>query len=83
MSDPYDAHAYFCCGFVCDACGAVLEPEPGFEGCSDPDLRRVADQARAAGWWVPLPEGPEGRMDPWICRCPGCAGYREPRGEVA
>jgi hypothetical protein len=47
MADPYDAHAYFICGFTCDDCEADLPPDDGFEGCDDRCCRHMADKAKA------------------------------------
>jgi hypothetical protein len=79
MADPYDAHAYFMCGFSCDDCQAELGPDEGFEGFDDRCCRHIADKAKAAGWYVPPPHGPEGRSDIQTCYCPECAKKREVR----
>lgn len=76
MSDPYDAYAYFILSFRCADCQADLEPDEGFEGCDDICCRHIADKAKALGWFVPPPEGPEGCMDLKTCYCPVCATKR-------
>ena len=76
MADPYDAHAYFLCDFTCGDCEAHLWPDDGFEGCDDICCRHIADKAKASGWYVPAPHGPEGRMDIQTCYCPECAKKR-------
>ena len=76
MVDPYDAYAYFILCFTCADCQADLPPDEGFEGCDDICCRHIADKAKALGWFVPPPEGPEGRMALDTCYCPACATKR-------
>ena len=76
MNDPYEAHAFFVCSFDCDDCGAEVLRDVGFEGCDDEGCRHIADKAKAAGWYVPPAEAPDGRMDVETCYCPECARKR-------
>src|SRR5262245_52237142 len=76
MADPYDAHTYFMSGFTCHDCQADLSRDEGFDGCDDRCCRHVADKAKASGWYVPPPHGPESRMDIQTCYCPDCAKKR-------
>lgn len=76
MADPYDAYAYFALCFICAGCQAVLTPDEGLEGCDDLGCRHIADKAKALGWYVPPPEGPERRMTLDVGYCPACARSR-------
>jgi hypothetical protein len=76
MSDPYDVHAFFVLSFWCSDCGAEVERDEGYEGCTDEDCKHISDKAKAAGWYVPPAEPPDGRMDVQTCFCPSCAQKR-------
>lgn len=76
MADPYDARAYFVCEFSCDDCAAELARDEGYEGCDDEGCRHLSDKAKAQGWYVPPPEGPDRRIDRQTCYCSACASKR-------
>lgn len=73
MADPYDAYAFFVLCFTCSDCQADLPQDVGFDGCDDVCCRHISDKAKALGWYVPPPEGPEGRQAFDKCYCPACA----------
>jgi hypothetical protein len=76
MGDPYDAHAYFMLSFICSRCETALDADEAMSGRDDMSCRRLADKAKASGWFVPPPEGPERRMSLETCYCPSCATKR-------
>ena len=74
MDDPFDIHAYFLGPFTCSSCGAELLPAEPYDGWDDLGCRHLADEAKRAGWFVPLM--PPSRHEPLAtdpCYCPQCA----------
>ena len=76
MRDPFDAHAFFICGFECGDCRAEIPRDDPFLGCDDASCCHISDRAKALGWYVPPPKGPERRMDVETTYCPACARRR-------
>jgi hypothetical protein len=88
LSDSYHVHAYFMVGFWCDRCSVDLKLKSHAEPGSDQWCEEAAQEARAAGWYVP-PASSHGSMDIATCLCASCAKEspvshpREPGEETA
>lgn len=72
-SNPFDLHALFNQEFRCSACRRVLASNLTPVQASAEYLRDIAGKAKATGWYVPPPTGPDATMDLWTCYCPTCA----------
>jgi hypothetical protein len=70
MANHYDAYAYFILCFLCDDCGASIEPTREFTDCDDEYCFDIARQAESAGWFASL-----GGTSP--CLCPACRKKRD------
>jgi len=77
LHDPYELRALTAQEFRCTGCGQVRQPVPRPDESYSEALERLAQDVKAAGWYVP-DFAADGTIDVEICYCPAC-GQKKPR----